>query len=269
MAKSIGAAVREVCLSFPGVEEILSHGSPNFRVGQGQNKGKVFAAYTVNHHGDGRVALWLNSPPGAQEIHVKGEPKYFFVPPYVGPSGWLGVNLDKGLSWKRIAMLVREAYEKVAPRKLAEQIGETIVIEPPTAKLSPVEMDPMQGKRPQMVLNRLRKIGASWPEVTDGEQFGAPTLKAGQKTFALAYYNEKRLKLGFWVGVERQTLLTADKRFSIPKYTGHNGWIELDVQDSCDWDEIRHLAHESYRHFANRRMLAALDAPARKSKRKS
>jgi hypothetical protein len=257
MAKSIGAAVREVCLSFPGVEEILSHGSPNFRVSQGKNKGKVFAAYAVNHHGDGRVALWLNSPPGAQEIHVKGEPKYFFVPPYVGPSGWLGVNLDKGLSWKRIAMLVREAYEKVAPRKLAEQIGETIVIEPPTAKLSPVEMDPMQGKRPQMVLNRLRKIGASWPEVTDGEQFGAPTLKAGQKTFALAYYNEKRLKLGFWVGVERQTLLTADKRFSIPKYTGHNGWIELDV------------AHESYRHFANRRMLAALDAPARKSKRKS
>ena len=145
------------------------------------------------------------------------------------------------------------------------------MIKPPTAKLSPVEMDPMKGKRPQRVLNRLRKIGASWPEVSDGEQFGAPTLKARQKTFALAYYNEKRLKLGFWVGVERQALLTADKRFSIPKYTGHNGWIELDVQDSCDWDEIRHLAHESYRHFAHRRMLAALDspAPARKSKRKS
>ena len=63
--------------------------------------------YTINHHGDGRISLWLNSPPGAQEIHVRGEPKHFFVPPYVGPRGWLGVHLNKGLSWKRIAVLVR------------------------------------------------------------------------------------------------------------------------------------------------------------------
>src|SRR5687768_18453368 len=127
MAKDINDAVRQVCLSFPEAEEFLAHGSPNFRV-----RGKTFAMYTLNHHGDGRVSLWLNSPPGAQEIHVKGESRYFFVPPYVGPSGWLGVNLDKGLSWKRVAVLVREAYEKVAPTKLRERIGKTIEISPPT-----------------------------------------------------------------------------------------------------------------------------------------
>jgi hypothetical protein len=104
-------------------------------------------------------------------------------------------------------------------------------------------MDPMKSKRAQTV------------------------LKAGQKTFTVAYHNEKRLKLGFWVGVDRQALFTADERFRIPKYTGHIGWIELDVHDSCDWDEIRNLALESYRHFANKRMLAALDVSA--SKRKS
>jgi hypothetical protein len=259
MAKDISAAVREVCLSFPEAEEFLSHGSPNFRV-----RGKTFAMYSVNHHGDGRIALWLSSPPGAQEVHTKGEPKHFFVPPYVGPRGWLGVNLDKGLSWKRIAMLVREAYEKVAPRPLAARIGKTVEIAPPTAKLSPTEIDPMQSKRAQRVLKQLRKIALAWPETADGLQFGAPVVKAGQKTFAQAYYNQKRLKLGFWVGVDRQALLTADERFTIPKYTGHNGWIELDVHESTDWDEIRNLAWDSYRHFANRRMLAALDSSARK-----
>jgi hypothetical protein len=262
MARTISDAVREVCLSFPEAEEFLSHGSPNFRV-----RSKTFAAYTVNHHGDGRVALWLNSPAGAQEVHTKGEPKHFFVPPYVGPSGWLGVNLDKGLSWKRIAVLVREAYEKVAPRPLAERIGKTIEIKPPTAKLAPTDIDPMKSKRAQSVLKQLRKLASAWPQVSDGAQFGAPVLKAGQKTFAVAYYNEKRLKLGFWVGVERQSLLTDDERFRIPKYTGHNGWIELDVHEDCDWDEVRNLALDSYRHFANKRMLAALEV--RPAKRKS
>jgi hypothetical protein len=57
MAKDIAAAVREVCQAFPEVEEYSSHGSPNFRVCK-----KTFATYVVNHHGDGRVALWLNVP---------------------------------------------------------------------------------------------------------------------------------------------------------------------------------------------------------------
>jgi hypothetical protein len=64
MARDINGAVREVCLSFPEAEEFLSHGSPNFRV-----RGKTFATYVVNHHGDGRVALWICSPAGAQESY--------------------------------------------------------------------------------------------------------------------------------------------------------------------------------------------------------
>ena len=106
--RALGDAVREVCLWLPESEEYLLHGSPNFRV----QKGKTYAVYVVNHHGDGRIALWLNAPAGAQEHHVREDPRCFFVPPYVGPRGWLGVHLDKGLSWKRIATLVREAYAK-------------------------------------------------------------------------------------------------------------------------------------------------------------
>jgi hypothetical protein len=68
-------------VSLPEAEEFISHGMPNYRV----RGGKVFAMYAVNHHGDGRIALWLNTPEGMQDAHVHAEPKYFFVPPYVGP----------------------------------------------------------------------------------------------------------------------------------------------------------------------------------------
>src|SRR5215831_15025875 len=144
MARDISTAVREVCLSFPETEEYSSHGSPNFRLRGKSKPGKTFATYVVNHHGDGRIALWLNSPDGAQRLYTKAEPKHFFVPPYVGPSGWLGVNLDKGISWKRVAELTREAYEKVAPPALADSMGKTIVIKPPTKTVKPEEFDPMQ-----------------------------------------------------------------------------------------------------------------------------
>jgi predicted DNA-binding protein (MmcQ/YjbR family) len=257
MARDISQAVREVCRSFPQAEEFLSHGSPNFRV-----RGKTFATYVVNHHGDGRIALWLNAPAGAQEQRVGTEPKYFFVPPYVGPRGWLGVHLDKGLSWKRIAALVREAYEKVAPPPLAAAIGKTIEIEPPTAALDPTEVDPMSSKRAQSVLKSLRKICLALPEGSEALQFGSPVWRAGKKTFACAYHQAGRLRLAFWVGVDRQGLLTADERYEVPAYMGHNGWIALDVTKHCDWQEVQALVLDSYRHFALKRMLRILDAPA-------
>jgi hypothetical protein len=70
------------------------------------------------------------------------------------------------------------------------------------------------------------------------------------------------LLLYFWVGVAAQGLMTADERFEIPAYMGHQGWIALDVTDHCDWKEVRGLALASYRHFALQRMLKALAAQA-------
>src|ERR1700728_3432409 len=104
MTRDISQAVRDACLGPPEAEEFVSHGSPNFRV-----RGKTFATYVVNHHGDGRVALWLNAAPGAQESRVRAEPAHFFVPPYVGPRGWLGVILDRGIGWNRIPAMIRES----------------------------------------------------------------------------------------------------------------------------------------------------------------
>src|SRR5262245_53878577 len=110
--RTITDVVREVMVSLPEVEEIESHGAPNFRV-----RGKTFATYMLNHHGDGRVALWLVAPRGAAAAFVKMQPAMYFVPPYVGPRGWLGVELDKGLGWNAIREHALDAYELVAPRE--------------------------------------------------------------------------------------------------------------------------------------------------------
>jgi predicted DNA-binding protein (MmcQ/YjbR family) len=257
VAKDINTAVREICLSFPESEEVKSHGSPNFRV-----RGKTFATYVVNHHGDGRIALWLNVPQGAQQLYVGEEPKHFFVPPYVGPAGWLGVHLDKGISWKRVAQLVRECYEKVAPPALTKSLGKTIEIKAPTAKMKPEDFDPMQSKNAIALLKELRDICLALPETSEAKQFGNPVWRAGKKVFAMAYAYDGPLQLGFWVGVDQQSLLITDKRYKIPMYMGHNGWIGLDVSKKVNWKEVRALALFSYRHFALQRMLKQLDSEA-------
>jgi predicted DNA-binding protein (MmcQ/YjbR family) len=253
MARDTHEAVRDACLWLPEAEEFVSHGSPNFRV-----RGKTFATYVVNHHGDGRVALWLTAPLGSQEQHVRADPENFFVPPYVGPRGWLGVILDRGIPWQQVAELIREGYEKVAPPMLRARVGKTPKLKGPAKALSASQIDPFKSARARTVLGKLRAICLKFPETGEGSQFGHPTWRAGKKTFAIARYSDARLTLCFWVGVERQGLLTADPRFEIPPYFGHNGWIALDVTKQGDWNEIQALALQSYRHFALKRMLQEL-----------
>jgi predicted DNA-binding protein (MmcQ/YjbR family) len=245
--------VREACLWLPEAEEFVSHGSPNFRV-----RGKTFATYVLNHHGDQRVALWLPAPAGAQDHHVRADPKNFYVPAYVGVRGWVGVRLDRGLSWKRVTALVREAYEHVAPAKLTVQIGAPPNIKAPRKKLAASDIDPFKSARAQALLKRIRKLCLALPETSEGAQFGHPVWKAGSCTFVIARFENGRLTLCFWVGAERQGLLTADERFSIPPYFGHRGWIALDVSKHEDPKELQALALDSYRHFALKRMLNQL-----------
>lgn len=247
--------VRELCLWLPEAEEFLSHGSPNFRA-----CGKTFATYVVNHHGDGRLALWLAAPSGAQDHHVQASPAHFFVPPYVGGRGWLGVRLDRGLAWQRVAELVREAYQQVAPRRLQAMVGAPPSISGPRKMPAQRDIDPFQSRRGKAVLSVMRGICLELPETSEGIQFGHPVWRVGTRSFAMARCQGTILTACFWAGAAHQSLLTADPRFCIPPYLGHRGWIALDVSKHCDRSEIAALALQSYRHFALKRMLKALDA---------
>jgi predicted DNA-binding protein (MmcQ/YjbR family) len=55
---------------------------------------------------------------------VRAAPKRFFVPPYVGPSGWVGVYLDGKTDWAELEELLRDAYQLTAPKKLRLQLEE-------------------------------------------------------------------------------------------------------------------------------------------------
>ncbi len=103
--------VRTVCLGLPETEEKEAWGMPTFRV-----RGKLFAHFADNHHEDGRVALWLKAAEGAQELLVEAAPERFFVPPYMGPRGWVGVRLDGEVDWEEVATLAEEGWRLIAPK---------------------------------------------------------------------------------------------------------------------------------------------------------
>jgi hypothetical protein len=255
MTNPVAEAVRRQCLAFPEAEEILSHGSPNFRV-QG---GKIYAVYAENHHGDGRIALWLNVPGGVQDAYVDAEPEHYFVPQYVGPKGWLGVRLDRGIEWARVADLVRMAYERVAPRRLLATLGDTPVTAAPKRRITVEDIDPKNTPAGKRVMAAMRKVCLALPETSEDAQFGQPVWRAGKKVFAQAYCYDGRWRVAFWVGIATQGLMTQDPRFEIPAYMGHNGWIALDASRGIDAEELRGLALTSYQHFALKRMLVALE----------
>jgi hypothetical protein len=109
-------AVRQICLALPETSERPSHGAPTFFV-----RGKrSFATVWDNHHGDGRFALICAAPAGMQSALVEADRDRFYVPPYFGHRGWIGVRLDRGVAREEIAGILEDAYAEVAPPQLVE-----------------------------------------------------------------------------------------------------------------------------------------------------
>ena len=73
----------------------------------------------MEKRGDGRISVWCKAPPGSQEILVGADPETFFVPPYVGHRGWVGVRIDGTPDWDEVATVIRRSYALIAPKKLA------------------------------------------------------------------------------------------------------------------------------------------------------
>jgi hypothetical protein len=112
------ARLGAICLAFPEAAEGLNHSQPCFEV-----RGKTFVMFLDNHHGDGRLALWCKAPPGAQAMIVESDPARFFVPPYVGPRGWIGARLDGDVDWSAIAACVEESYRMTAPKRVLAKLA--------------------------------------------------------------------------------------------------------------------------------------------------
>ena len=100
--------LRKLCLALPQAHEVLAWGEPTFRI-----RNKIFAMYASadSHHGGGRPAVWCMAGPGNQELMIRANPERYFAPPYVGPSGWIGIYLDRRVSWASVADLLRDAHQ--------------------------------------------------------------------------------------------------------------------------------------------------------------
>ncbi len=133
--------LRTMCLALPEAHEVEAWGAPTFRV-----RNKLFAMFAAsgNHHGAGRPAVWCKAVHVTQDLLVHAEPSRYFVPPYVGPNGWVGVWLDGPVDWTALDELLRDGYRRTAPKRLAASLDGP---EPVRAAASPKRRGATQTKR--------------------------------------------------------------------------------------------------------------------------
>ena len=112
--------VRELAMALPEADEVTSHGMPCF----GIVKGKKFAYFTQDHHGDGKIALLVKiSRVDEQAALIELDEDHYYRPAYFG-DGWVGIRLDLGdTDWDAIGEWLRKSWLAVAPKKLAGLMG--------------------------------------------------------------------------------------------------------------------------------------------------
>ena len=104
--------LRAICLALPEAAERETWELPTFRVRE-----KIFAMQIWEG-----PSLWCKAPAGSQAILVGADPQRFFVPPYVGHKGWIGMRLDRRVDWREVALLVRRSYCMTAPKRLVQSL---------------------------------------------------------------------------------------------------------------------------------------------------
>jgi hypothetical protein len=105
--------LRAICLALPEAAERETWGEATFRVRE-----KIFAM-AGDGNGKGRLAMSCKARPGLQAALVGADPGRFFVPPYVGPKGWIGIYLGEETDWDELADLVEESFRMTAPKRVA------------------------------------------------------------------------------------------------------------------------------------------------------
>jgi predicted DNA-binding protein (MmcQ/YjbR family) len=140
------AKLREICLALPEVFEKEAWGECTFRVAGGS----MFAMTDNNHHDSGHIAVWVKAPAMVQEILVNSDPKRFFVPPYMGKKGWVGVRIDERVKWDQTAAILKDGYLMSMPAKKSR--ADTSMIGAAT-KAAPNRTSSRRAKRPAVRLS--------------------------------------------------------------------------------------------------------------------
>lgn len=115
------ARLRDIALALPRAMEKVSHGQPVFFI----EKGKTFAWFLHDHHRSGITAVAVKTS-GAEEqdMLIEADPGLYYKPPYLSPSGWIGLRLDgDAVDWDHVADRIATSWELAAPARLLEMGG--------------------------------------------------------------------------------------------------------------------------------------------------
>ena len=112
--------LREIALALPESYEKQSHGARAF----GVEGGKMFAYFQQNHHGDGITAVLVKA--GGEEeqaMLIESDADLYYRPAYLGPSGWVGIRLDRPpVDWDHIAQWLSKSWRRAAPKRLTKML---------------------------------------------------------------------------------------------------------------------------------------------------
>jgi hypothetical protein len=242
--------VRAIALGFPAAEEKLSHGTPSFHV-----RGKMFLTFVDDHHGDGRIAVWCKSDHDEQRRRVAEDSRRFFVPPYVGVKGWLGIRVDgPDVDWIELAILVEEGWRSSAPPRIVrgEDLPLAKAVPPPSLRVT------TDARIAYAALGRLAKACLALPEAVHEHQSRHSTFRVRKKVFA--YFLDNHHGDGIIAACVKEDKPAIEalirehpERFFLPAYIGARGWVgmRLDV-GRVDWKDVAKRVQASYRRVAPR-----------------
>ncbi len=111
--------VRQLCGQLPHTDEKVSHGRPAFFTK------KVFAYYGGSlkvddewvEHGN---SIMVQPDPGDRPALL--EDARTFVPAYLGPSGWIGIDVGDDTDWTEIGELLDASYRLTAPKRAIAEL---------------------------------------------------------------------------------------------------------------------------------------------------
>ena len=134
------AKVSDLCLALPSAERTLSGSHATYRV-----RGKVFAYFLDDHHGDGIVSVCVKSELGENVDRARRDPERYYLPAYIGPRGWFGLRLDRGrVDWHEVASVVERSYRLTAPKTLVGKLDA-----PRAGAASPAPPSRAKGRHPK------------------------------------------------------------------------------------------------------------------------
>ena len=110
--------------------------------------------------------------------------------------------------------------------------------------------------------DRLLKMTLALPGAVEEWPWGSIHCKVGGKIFVgWSRGEDGEMILGVRTDKVLQSMLVgSDPRFSVAKYTGKYGGIDLVMGKKPNWDEVENFIVESYRLIAPKKLIRELDA---------